>query len=479
MYHQVVMLGLIVIAGLGASVASTSRAMAATVPVSGKPLSVDLGGGVAMEFVWVDALKLWVGKYEVTNGEYRRYKSDHKSPKELFKKSFNDDRQPVVMVGHDDAVAFAEWLTKRERDAGRLPEGHSYRLPDNKEWLTYAQCGDGRKYPWGNKLPPGFGNYADAAVTRAKIQWKPLDGYDDGYVVTCPVEKSGENIWGLFGVGGNVWEWTSELYDDEHDWRILRGDGFLGQLGYAQECLYRRSEPPSKRDPLSGFRLVLGPTPAVKRPPQRADLGKEPVPGKPITLDLGNGVGMEFVWIAALKMWVGKYEVTNSEYRRYKPEYYATDRMQGDRLPAARLNFSDIKELIAWIHRTHPDQLPRGYRLRVPTETEWLTFAQCGDGRKYPWGNDWPPRFGNYDEYLNYPEKDRIIGYDDGYKGQGDCTLNHSPNTTLARYVSLQPAMRRLFATPTFSVDSFFSRLNAVRRRMLKFASACPLRTRH
>ncbi len=32
----------------------------------------------------------------------------------------------------------------------------------------------------------------------------------------------------------------------------------------------------------------------------------------------------------------------------------------------------------------------------------------------------------------------------------GDCTLNHSPNTTLARYVSLQPAMRRLFATPTF-----------------------------
>ena len=45
-------------------------------------------------------------------------------------------------------IAFAEWLTKRERNAGRLPKGYTYRLPNGWAWLTFARCGDRRKYPW-------------------------------------------------------------------------------------------------------------------------------------------------------------------------------------------------------------------------------------------------------------------------------------------------------------------------------------------
>ncbi len=31
--------------------------------------------------------------------------------------------------------------------------------------------------------------------------------------------------------------------------------------------------------------------------------------------------GMEFVWIPQMEMWVGKYEVTNEEYRKKEPEH--------------------------------------------------------------------------------------------------------------------------------------------------------------
>ena len=60
----------------------------------------------------------------------------------------------------------------------------------------------------------------------------------------------------------------------------------------------------------------------------------------------------------------------------------------------------------------------------------------------------------------------------DGAEEQGDCTINHVPTRTCSRYASFQPAERRLFLIPSLSVVSFLSIANAVRRRMLKFASA-------
>lgn len=76
-------------------------------PVRGQNYSVDLGGGVVMEFIWIAALNAWVGKYEVTNGEFRRFRSGHNSGS-FSGHSLNGDRQPVVQVSYEDAVAFAQ-----------------------------------------------------------------------------------------------------------------------------------------------------------------------------------------------------------------------------------------------------------------------------------------------------------------------------------------------------------------------------------
>ncbi|MFA6291131.1 MAG: SUMF1/EgtB/PvdO family nonheme iron enzyme [Victivallales bacterium] len=184
-----------------------------SIPVSNSNWKIpDIG----MEFIWIKALNCWVGKYEVTNGEYRKFKADHDS-KSYAIYSVNGDRQPVVYVNYDDSSEYAKWLTCREREAGRLPVGYCYRLPTKYEWTTFCQCGDNREYPWGNGMPPKYGNYHGQEGVGQKEGVGALDkisDYNDGFQVTCSVEKSWKNDWGLYGVGGNVWECTIKSSSD-------------------------------------------------------------------------------------------------------------------------------------------------------------------------------------------------------------------------------------------------------------------------
>ncbi len=66
----------------------------------------------------------------------------------------------------NDGRAFCDWLTKRERAAGRLPEGLEYRLPQETEW-EYA-CRGGHKgsqyFWWGNEINDGEGRLNISAI---------------------------------------------------------------------------------------------------------------------------------------------------------------------------------------------------------------------------------------------------------------------------------------------------------------------------
>ncbi len=212
-------------------------------------MALELGDGVNLEFVWIEAIKSWVEKYEVTNEEFRRYAPDHNSG-EFEGFPLDEPRQPVVNVSYNDAVAFAEWINL----TAKLPAGYKCRLPDGSEWLTFAQCGDMRRYPWGNEWPPNYGNYhgQEGAGTSGKMA-----DYNDGYPVTCPVEKSGKNPWGLYGIGGNVCEWTSEWYDKTHECRVLRGASWDSSDSDSLKCAYRGLSIPTVRLNTIGFRVLL------------------------------------------------------------------------------------------------------------------------------------------------------------------------------------------------------------------------------
>jgi len=72
------------------------------------------------------------------------------------------------------------------------------------------------------------------------------------------------------------------------------------------------------------------------------------------------------------------------------------------------------------------------------------------------------------------PEPSNIPG---GPHVRASAPVSHAPRSTWSRSSSSHPAESRLFLTPTLLVVSFLSIESAVFRRVLKLASACPLRS--
>jgi len=211
---------------------------------------------VGMEFVWIRAMKSWGGKYEVTNAEYREFRPNHSSGC-FGGHTLNDDRQPVVSVSFADACEYARWLTEHEREAGRLPEEHVYRLPSRGEWTLLAQCGTKyRSFPWGSGTVPEYGNYAG---TESVLTDRRNEDYTDAYVVTCPVERSGSNGWELHGVGGNARECTLRTSSLDSGFDAWRGASWRTSSALGVSTLFRLTTRSERRDPNGGFRLILGP----------------------------------------------------------------------------------------------------------------------------------------------------------------------------------------------------------------------------
>lgn len=221
---------------------------APVIPGAGKQMKINLGEGAAMEFLWVEALKGWVGKYEVTNSEFRRFMPDHYSG--IFEgQNLDGKRQSVVEVDYHDAVNFCGWLN---RNGTTRPGGFVFRLPTTNEWLTVARCGDARRYPWGDKWPPKYGNYG-AIRTSDSSQ---IPSYDDGCAVSCDVERSGENDWGFYGVGGNVWEW---LLEGEEASRSMAGASWANSGEYILQVDNFNKYRATSHSAYVGFRVVLLP----------------------------------------------------------------------------------------------------------------------------------------------------------------------------------------------------------------------------
>lgn len=216
-----------------------------------KTVAMNLGNKVTLPMVWIEPLDLFVGKYEVTNDQYRRFNPKHDSGRHKdLGLDMDGGSQPAVNVNWNEAQEFCNWLTKQYGVQGG--KRYEFRLPTEKEWEAFAACGREVEYPWGaNWPPPKNWNYYGR---ENKGAGQKLD-YDDGYRVSCPVQRSGENSWGLCGVGGNVWEWCEDA-DGKSQSRVFKGASWSDCHPYFLKLTRRSSNAPDNRYHNRGFRVV-------------------------------------------------------------------------------------------------------------------------------------------------------------------------------------------------------------------------------
>ncbi len=137
-------------------------------------------------------------------------------------------RQPVINISSDEAKAYLAWLSAQT--------GQRYRLPSEAEWEYAARAGSQSAYCFGERLTCG-----EANIHSLRPPATPAKGWRRFIPVCVPLNRSAEvgsyppNVWGLFEVHGNVWEFTDSPWigalDSENNAGLNRHDNWIVTKG--------------------------------------------------------------------------------------------------------------------------------------------------------------------------------------------------------------------------------------------------------
>jgi formylglycine-generating enzyme required for sulfatase activity len=215
----------------------------------------------------------WMGKFEVTNAQFRKFRPSHSSG-EWEGRDLDGDSQPAVGVTRNDAKAFCGWLSEKT--------GRTYTLPTEAQWEYACRAGTETERYWGDD-DETMGRYANVADQTARdslkksleknnVRWEEwfVAKTTDGYVVSAPVGCFKPNAFGLYDMIGNVWEWCGDWYGENYyasserrnptgpaagTYRVLRGGGW-GRDPRLCRSANRYGAAPVGREDLLGFRVV-------------------------------------------------------------------------------------------------------------------------------------------------------------------------------------------------------------------------------
>jgi formylglycine-generating enzyme required for sulfatase activity len=179
--------------------------------------SPDIVGGNEHPQHQVTMRSFYMGKYEVTQAQYRAVMGT--------KSGFKGDNLPVD-VSWDDAVEFCRRLSQMT--------GREYRLPSEAEWEYACRAGTTTDFAFGNSLSSEQANFDGTLSYRgaAKGVYRRK---------TTPVGSFQPNAWGLYDMHGNVEEWCQDWYHEGYNgapadgsawesggepYRVLRGGGW-------------------------------------------------------------------------------------------------------------------------------------------------------------------------------------------------------------------------------------------------------------
>jgi formylglycine-generating enzyme required for sulfatase activity len=160
----------------------------------------------------------------------------------------NNTNRPVEMVSYDDAKKFIAKLNELDTE-------HTYMLPTEAQWEYAARGGVSTEY--------FFSNDASRLSDYAWFE-------DNSGKQTHDVATKKPNLYGLYDVAGNVWEWVNDRYGAKYyssldkftdpegpatgDDRVLRGGGWNFDATNCRSS--NRFHSPSSKFYSYGFRLV-------------------------------------------------------------------------------------------------------------------------------------------------------------------------------------------------------------------------------
>jgi formylglycine-generating enzyme required for sulfatase activity len=156
--------------------------------------------------------------YEITNSQFAAF-----DPK---KKASGPGNMPVTSVSWQEAAAFCNWLSAKEKISpfytsakgkvtGFDPRSEGYRLLSEGEWEWLARK-SGRTeqtlFTWGDArvIPPKTANVADESA-KGQVRFF-VPNYKDGYSGAAPVGSFDKEPSGLYDMAGNVSEWVHDVY---------------------------------------------------------------------------------------------------------------------------------------------------------------------------------------------------------------------------------------------------------------------------
>jgi len=233
----------------------------------------------------------YIGKYEVTNEEYKRFIDDEGYTNSSYWNNggfgdygsqpfyWNDaaysgggisgnEQFPVAGISWYEASAFCSWLSDGT--------GDTYRLPTEAEWEKAARGTDQRRYPWGGSsanlqsdIDGSYTNYLNSG-----------DSYDDGLTPAGFYNgtthngfstNSNASYYGIFDMAGNIFEWCLDWYSsgyysdspvsnpsgpDTGFLKVVRGGSWDTGSEYLLRSAYRGYNVPAGRYNNVGFRIV-------------------------------------------------------------------------------------------------------------------------------------------------------------------------------------------------------------------------------
>jgi formylglycine-generating enzyme required for sulfatase activity len=246
--------------------AGEKPAVSADTAKLGREVSIDLGGGVKMEFVLIPAgvfvmgdekgkdherpphnvtltRSFYLGKCEVSQEQWRAVMGNNPS-------KFDGLKNPVENVSWEDCQTFLKKLNEK------FGKGSvKFSLPTEAEWEYSCRAGSTTRWCFGDD-PAMIGNYAWFAENSAGK--------------TQPVGQKKPNVWGLYDMHGNVVEWCADNYDKDYyrgsppvdppgpassDWRVVRGGSFNFSAD-GQRSAWRGTGWPTDRFNDYGFRVL-------------------------------------------------------------------------------------------------------------------------------------------------------------------------------------------------------------------------------